>query len=203
LRTDFIKLIHFIFIFLTTYYQANITMPELFMYNKEQFAKEVMIFFGTNVSAREVSDFIDDYMNQSSPTFRKSVFRRIMSFKVGNEFWAITETNNESLVRELVAIWKLYVRMTKGIFEEKTVEEFAQEKLENSEKQLEDGIINEQQYIDSCNWIMKRKEDDERIVDCCSCSPIGSMNKSTDDELILRIVCLPCDWNKDAKPVRK
>ena len=93
------------------------------------------------------------------------------------------------------------INIKTGIYSDISVEDFGHKKFEALEKQLVDGAINEQTYIEECNFIKFMKEVDEQLMDCCPCSPIGSMNPMGSDS-VLRIMCLECDWDKDSTCVQ-
>ena len=91
--------------------------------------------------------------------------------------------------------------MKRQIYDTQSVVEYAHERLADVEKKLTDGEINEQTYIEKCNWIKHCKEMDEALMDCCSCSPIGTINAHEEGE-DLRILCLPCGWDANSTCVR-
>ena len=111
--------------------------------------------------------------------------------------------NRTKITRELVAIWKLVIIMKRtAVYDTKSVEEFAHEQLAVVEKKLADGEINEQTFIEKCNWIKHLKDLDEALMDACSCCPIGSMNPNSGGENVLRIACLPCAWDAQSTCVK-
>ena len=157
-----------------------------------------MIF--DNFSIPEIKkDFIDVFMRNCSRTFKNAVFQRLIRYKKGEDYWA-DEGNFTKSAQELVAIWKMARIAVKGtIYDELSVVEYAQERLEALETELKEGNINEQRYIEKCNWIKFVKERDEKLLSGCACNVIGNIDDDDDD---LEIICLPCDWDKDAVIVR-
>ena len=181
-------------------------MTDLFIYNKEDFGADILYYLKECFTTVELKKFIDTTIETGSATFRSAVYRRIISFRVGKEDWWLSMAdihNCTKIAKELVAIWKLVITMKRNIIYDKmSVEDYAHERLEAVEKRLVDGEINEQTYIEKCNWIKHLKEIDEAQMDCCSCCPIGSMNPHEGGEPVLRIMCLPCDWDRDSTCVR-
>ena len=179
-------------------------MADLFLYEMEKFDLEIISYFKTHTTA-DIKNYIDDEMERSSKTFKSAVLRRIVSYKIGKSWWLEDETicSRSKVTRELVAIWILVIKIKKLCYGNQSVEDYAQDRLADVEKDLADGKFNEQTYIEKCNWIKHLKETDEELLDCCICSPIGSMNSPIGwSNTILRIVCLPCGWDSDSTCVR-
>lgn len=179
-------------------------MTAQFIYDKEDFENECMFHFTDNFTPRSIKSFIDANMEHATASFRSAVYRRIISCKVGKEWWLNENdlNNHTKITRELVAIWKLVISLKKLVYDDQTVEQFAQNRLAEVEKMLADGEINEQTFIEKCNWIMEVKNSDEALVNCCPCNPIGTMNPTLSASNVLRIVCLPCGWDNAATIVK-
>ena len=180
-------------------------MTDSFTYDKEDFGYFILNYLKRAFTPKDIKNIIEAEMTSASQTFRNNVFRRIIAFRVGGDWWYSNSQhcNRTKVTRELVAIWKLVTRLHKSMFADKSVEEYAHEHLAEYEKKLHDGEINEQEFIEKSNWIMRCKDSDEALVDCCSCCVVGSMNIPEDmTEYILRIVCLPCGWDVNSTPVR-
>jgi len=183
----------------------TIRMTDLFIYRKGIFENIVLSFFKKNYTATEIKDIINANIRTGGSAFKNAVYRRIINYRVGKDNWWLSMEeirNSTKITRELVAIWKLVINIKRGIYSDISVEDFGHNKFEALEKQLVDGEINEQTYIEECNFIKLIKEVDEQLMDCCSCCPIGSMNPHEGGEPVLRIMCLPCDWDRDSTCVR-
>jgi CRISPR/Cas system CSM-associated protein Csm3 (group 7 of RAMP superfamily) len=176
----------------------------VFNYNKEEFAIDIFVFFKA-LSNQQIKAMIDYHIQIPNTSFKTKIFSRIISYKVDKEWWIddIEAKKRTDIARELVAIWKLVVILKKTIvYKDQTVEEFAQERLAECEKDHQDGKINEQTYIETCNHIMMIKNSDEALVNCCSCRPLGSFRQEDEEEEIrLMIICMPCGWDENSKPV--
>ena len=180
-------------------------MTDMFVYRKGTFEKIVLAFFKREYTATEIKEIIDANIRTGGSAFKNAVYRRIISYRVGKDNWWLSmeeSRNRTKITRELVAIWKLMVNIKTGIYSDISVEDFGHNKFEALEKQLVDGAINEQTYIEECNFIKFMKEVDEQLMDCCPCCPIGSMNLQSGGEPVLRIMCLECDWDKDSTCVQ-
>lgn len=169
-------------------------MTDYFAYNKDEFELNIISCF-KNFPTSDMREFIDIEMGPNcGQTFKNSVFRRIISYKVGKNWWfKVDDSCRRSVVtRELVAIWKLVISHKRIAYEfdGQTIEAYCQDRLADVEKDLADGKFNEQTYIDKCNWIKHLKETDEELLDCCDCCPIGSFNSQ-----VLNIICMPCEWD--------
>ena len=175
-------------------------MTELFRYDKDEFEQDIISFL-KNTDTTFIRQLVDGEMGNCCQTFKNAVFRRIISFRVGKNWWLKDDEicRRSKITSELVAIWKLVIAHKRIIYEyeEQTVEEYSHERLADVEKDFADGKFNEQAYIDKCNWIMHLKNVDENLLGCCDCSPIGSINSQ-----ILYIVCMPCLWDKNATCVK-
>lgn len=171
-----------------------------FSYNKNNFELDVISCF-KNFDSTSIKSFIDIEMRNCCQTFQKNVFRRIISYKIGKSWWLEPDEicNTSKITSQLVAIWKLVIAHKRFVYdyEGKTVEEYAQDRLADVEKDLADGKFNEQTYIEKCNWIMRLKKSDEILLNCCGCSPIGNI-----DSQILHIICMPCQWDKNTTCIR-
>ena len=178
-------------------------MTDLFTYDKEDFASNVLFFLKDNFAPNDIRNFIDAEIQSACPSFKTAVFRRIIAFRVGKEWWLpmAEMCNRTKITRELVAIWKVVVSMKRAIYDNQSVVEYAHERLADAETKLADGKINEQTFIKKCNLIMHVKEKDEALMDCCSCCPIGSMNPQGGNP-VLHICCLPCGWDANSTCVR-
>ena len=175
-------------------------MSHIHTYDYETFTDDIMIFFDDFSIPEIKKDYIDFYMRNCSPAFKKAVFQRLIRYKKGEDFWVWDEEENwTKSARELVAIWKMIREvLQQSIYDEISVIEYAQERLVEAEAELKEGKINEQRYIERCNRIKYCRERDEKLMSVCSCSPaIGNIvNNDDDNELV--IVCLPCDFDRDA-----
>jgi len=180
-------------------------MGDMFIYGKGTFENIVFAFFKETYTATEIKDMINANIRTGGSAFKNAVYRRIISYRVGNDDWWLSMEeirNRTKITRELVAIWKLMINIKRVIYSDISVEDHGHNKLEALEKKLADGEINEQTYIKDCNFIRLIKEIDEQLLDCCPCCPIGSMNPQSGGEPVLRIMCLECDWDKDSTCVQ-
>ena len=150
---------------------------------------------------------IDAEMSDACHAFKYAVFRWIMKFRKGEDVWWFSSEHKVEdrtrIAKELVAIWKLCILLLHAFYESPSVAEFAHERLDDVQKLLENGEINEQTYIERCNWIKHCKEVDEQLINCCPCHAIGSLSIARGiDEPVLRICCLPCGWDKCSTVVK-
>jgi len=179
-------------------------MTDLFIYDKEDFASTV-VYCWKGTSSVDIRELIDVEFPTASKTFRNSVFRRIIALRVGGDWWLEDSSicNHTKTTRELVAIWKIVLSIMRyAVYSTISVNEFASERLAEVEIRVMSGEINEQTYIEHCDWIKKCKEKDEALMDCCSCCPIGSMNQQEGGKAVLRIMCLPSGWDVNSTCVR-
>jgi hypothetical protein len=130
-----------------------------FSYNKNNFEIDVISCF-KNLDSISIKKFIDIEMDNCCQTFQKNVYRRIISYKIGKSWWLEDDTvcNRSKVTRELVAIWILVIKIKKLCYGNQSVEDYAQDRLADVEKDLADGKFNEQTYIEKCNWIKHLKE---------------------------------------------
>lgn len=178
-------------------------MTDIFIYTKKTFESQLLHVF-KDTKASGLKEIVNNVMVGCSDNFKKSVMKRILSVNLGKEWWPEVGEGEVRATKELVAIWKLHIFIMKHmIYHTQSVLEFAQERLEEVEKKLLDGSINEQKYIEAVNWIKVCRERDEKLFKCCSCSAIGSMNTIDEDELdwCLTVVCLPCGFNNASTPL--
>jgi len=179
-------------------------MADIFEYVKEEFETHILYHFksGNKYTAAEIKRIVYEEIALDDDKFKADVFRRIISFRTGRDWWLEPKDFSKStqVARELVAIWKIMVHIIESSYEDTSVEEFAQERLNDVEIDLADGKINEQTYIEKCNWIMKLKDIDEELLNVCSCCCIGSITPKVNEKL--KIICLPCGWNKDSTCVK-
>jgi len=161
-------------------------------YDEEIFTDDLMCFFD-NFSISEIKKtFIDGVMGNCSKNFKKDVYSRLIRYKEGKDYWA------EASAPELVTIWKMMrTTLEHCIYDKISIDDYAQERLEEAVAELKEGKINEQRYIERCNRINYCKERDEKMLSGCACSAIGNIDFEGD----LVIVCLPCDFDLDAKVV--
>ena len=82
-----------------------------------------------------------------------------MSFKLGKEFWFNgCSRNHTQIARELLAIWRIVINVKRMVYNDKSIEDTAHESLDIVQEKLEKNEINEQEYIEKCNWIKHLKE---------------------------------------------
>ena len=101
---------------------------------------------------------------------------------------------NKDIARELTALWKLNWKMLREIiYEDKTVDEYAFERLDDCENDLANNTINEDGYLQKCNSIKRAKDNHQNIINACGCNPVGSINYNSE----IKIICLPCGFEFD------
>jgi hypothetical protein len=164
----------------------------------EDFASDILYIL-KNCTSAEIKEIIEIEIENACTSFKKAIYKRIISFKVGNEWWFEGTNHNAKTTRELVAIWKLTINLKKQtIYNNISVADYSHERLQEVEQSLKNCEITEQTYIEKCNHIMRCKEKEEALMNCCSCTVIGSNLLHESDENILRIICLPCDWDANS-----
>jgi len=165
-----------------------------FTYSKEQF-EEVISYFD-NQSIKDIYTLIQNKVSNNCQVFRTAVLRRIVSYKIGENWWF-----EDTDTRELVAIWKLVLASKKIEYGEESIDKYSYERLELMEKKVAEGKINENDYIKRCKLINRQREIDKVLIDSCACCCIGSKTTWENDSP-LRIVCLPCGWDSRSQCVK-
>jgi hypothetical protein len=136
-------------------------VTELFKYDKDEFEQDITSCL-KNADTTYTRQLVDVEVGNCCQTLKSAVFRRIISFRVGKNWWLEPDEicRRSKVTSELVAIWKLVTAHKRMVYdyEEQTVEEYAHERLADVEKNFADGKFNEQAYIDKCNWIMHLKK---------------------------------------------
>jgi len=173
---------------------------QIFLYSKERMENELMIFINhlKNTSIKSVVYRELD----TTETNKKNVYKRILKFKTGFDWWEYDTRKN--LAIELTLIWKLSIKSMKGYYSTKEggLEGEAHRELADLEKEMEEGKINEHEYIQRCNRIRDMKNDNEVLMDACICSLLGNINDAITENddgskttiKVFRVMCLPCGW---------
>jgi len=174
---------------------------DVFTYTKLEMEITIMIYFKPSIIP-VLKKIIDDDYDGYSQKIRKNIWKRILQYINGFDWWECD--NNQNLATELVLIWKLAISLMKGFFEngEGLVETFQRE-LAFWDLELEQEKINEQRYIEISNSIRDRKDETEELMNVCVCSLIGKMNQATitingesrPNQLVFRVMSLPCGWS--------
>ena len=169
----------------------------IMVYTKDKFKYEVMDYFIKNENFK---DFINNiYDDKIGSKLKKRLIKRINLCKSEEEWWLLEETNNTN---DLLHLWNISNDIKEYAIYQNGVENYAHEQLENVREQVESGKITEQEYIDKCNWIKYRKEEDENLMDAYKRKVIGNMHKNEDlDKVALHIICLPSVWNKNSSVI--
>jgi hypothetical protein len=164
--------------------------------------KDVMIYL-KHLNATSINTLINENFDKYSKQTRKNILKRILKYINGFDWWELDKVPD--LAIELTLIWKLSLKVMKGYFElqEDGLLGEAQRELERLETDLEAEKINEQQYIERCNYVRNKKDTEECLMNVYVCSLLGKINpaiKEYDDgtrtkTLALRIMCLPCGWS--------
>jgi len=169
---------------------------KIFSYTKALFELHILHVF-KDTKAVGLKEIVNDIMTGYSDEEKQSIMKRIIAWNTGKEWWPENrEAENrevaKEVAKELFAIWELHLFIMRSlIYYEQTVVEFAHDRLEDLEKKLSDGIINEQQYIQKCNWIKLCKERDEKLYNVCPRSAISSINIIGEDQMdvVFTVVC--------------
>jgi len=168
-------------------------MTTTFIYNQEHFRNHIIGFSGDDISQEiKYTKELLDTISGASKACKERAIKIIRRFHNGQEWWLTDEA------KELTMLWRCYRLKLANLYDPQTVSEYSYERLADAEADLEKGIINEQKYIDRCNHIKKRKEEDEALLDACACKTISSMSVDETGQVCLTIICLPHDFNATA-----
>lgn len=173
---------------------------EIFTYTKDRMEHELMIYIN-KLKDTSIKKIINSELDTSEKN-KKNVYKRILKFKVGLDWWEYDTRQN--LAIELTLIWKLALKVMRGYYStlDGGLEGEAHRELEELEKEMEEEKINEQEYIQRCNIIRDLKNEKEILLDACSCSLLGNINDAIKENadgtktniIVFRVMCLPCGW---------
>jgi hypothetical protein len=170
-------------------------MTTTFIYNKKHFRNHIigLLTRGDDISEdiKYTKELLDNISGVSKACKERAI-KIVRRFYNGQEWWLTDEA------KELTMLWRCYRLKLANLYNPQTVSEYSYERLADAESDLENGIINEQKYIDRCNHIKKRKEEDEALLDACACKTISSMNVNEEGQVCLTVICLPHDFNATA-----
>lgn len=174
---------------------------EIFTYIKDRMEHDLMIYIN-HLKDTSIKSVINRELDTSEKN-KKNVYKRILKFKAGLDWWEYDTRQN--LAIELTLIWKLAVKSMRGYYStrEGGLEGEAHRELEELEKEIEEEKINEQEYIQRCNIIRDLKDEKEILLDACICSLLGKINDGIKENadgtktniIVFRVMCLPCGWN--------
>jgi hypothetical protein len=180
---------------------STITECEIFTYTVEEMERMLMSYID-HLKDTAIKTVISRELSNTSEKNRKNVYKRILKFKNGLDWWDCI--SREMLATELTLIWRLGVKSMKGYYSTKEggLEGHAFRELEDLEKEMEEGKINEHEYIQRCNIIRDIKVENEKIMNACICSILGKVDDaeiveddgSIIDTKVFRVMCLPCGW---------
>ena len=174
---------------------------EVFTYTKSSMTAMIMRHFIV-IKDYAIKNLIDESFGYISKNVRKNIFKRILKYKTGCDWWGETEIS-DVLTTEITIIWKLSVIIFKEFIKqtEGGIDGEAFRDLEKNEEDLKNNKINEQRYIINCNVLKEKKQVEEELLDVCICSVLGLINECcviingvTERTMCIRIMCLPCGW---------
>ena len=170
-------------------------------YSEEEMGRHLLIYI-TCFNAPKIKEIIFEDLKANKKT-KESIYKRILKAKNNQKWWECQD--KKILATELTLIWKLCVELMKGYFAaiEGGLEGEAFRELESLEADLEAEKINEQQYIERCNYVRDKKDAEEDLMSLCVCSLIGKVYPATREEEdgtrtdfeVFRVMCLPCGWS--------
>jgi hypothetical protein len=190
----------------------------MFIYSEVKYERTIMMYFD-GVLAKEMKGMIDDFVVDNTDEFRKNVFKRILNFQNKKKWWIenwqlLSPADRIAEQDELIAIWKIGIKMMYGFYASEIksddegkgredlrgVNKWFQQTLCEAETDLENGIINENEYLIICNNMKTHKKDTEDLLTVCGCSVIAaqakghSSNNPSHQQDLFRIICMPCGF---------
>ena len=174
---------------------------EVFTYHKSDMTGLIMPYF-ILIKDTAIKHLIDEKFHNISKNVRKNIYKRILTYKTDGDWWGETE-NFDVLNTELTIIWKLAVIILTEFYKqtEGGLDGEAFRDLEKNEEDLKNSKINEHEYIKNCNFLKRKKEFEEELLNVCICSVLGVVNDCIVENKgvkinskVIQIMCLPCGW---------
>jgi hypothetical protein len=165
------------------------------------FVSAVRRYFGYLNHNNQVEKFAEDFLKKLGKEKRKKIVKYILEI-VENPDKFVLETSG-NFEEEKIYIYTGIIRMMKmmSCCEMFNSEAIINETLNVIENDVKNGVINEGEYLNATNCLMKEKEFDKEIEDNCFCNIFGCLrNGETEDGTpikVLTVVDLFCgaDFN--------
>jgi hypothetical protein len=200
---------------------------ETFTYDKDDYERDILIWISA-FAVPKIKEIIDYEIKEKPKCFRTEVFRKILNQQNGKSWWIKNDDSCTPFEKEqereiLLAIWKISRTLMRSFYIEhydklintgkktivpeyvtkyhqQAINSWFYDALEETEKKIEKGEINEQKYITICNNMRRSKKKSEDLLNACCCSAMGRQNKASIGEPdapptdVFKIVCLPCGF---------
>jgi hypothetical protein len=172
-------------------------------YTREEM-KQALLGYITCFDAPKIKEIIFREIKADKKT-KEIIYKRILKAKLNQDWWDFEIS--KKLAVELTHIFKLCIELMAGYFAviEGGLEGEAFGELERLEADLEAEKINEQQYIERCNFVRDKKDSEEHLLSLCvsECSVMGLMNPAIKENadgsrtniLVFKVMCVPRGWS--------
>jgi len=172
-------------------------------YTKEEM-KQALLGYITCFDAPKIKEIIFEEIKADKKT-KNNIYKRILKAKLNQDWWDFESPKN--LAAELTHIFKLCIELMEGYFAatEGGLEGEAFRELERLETDLEAEKINEQQYIERCNYVRDKKDSEEHLLSLCvnESSVMGLMKPAIKEKadgtrtniLVFKVMCVPRGWS--------